>query len=284
MKIVIVTGLSGSGKSEALNVFEDIGYYCVDNLPPSLLSKIAELSINSQGSLEKLAIGIDARGYKLFTDHNYGLDQLKSMGVEFEILFLEANDETLVKRYKTSRRAHPLGKENNLLAAINEEKEMLKAIRSNSKYIINTSNLSAKNLKEELTAIFSGEGVAPMLITVSSFGFKHGAPMDADLVFDVRFMPNPHYIDELRPLTGDDKRVQDYVMNSEDSHIFFNKLNDMIDFLIPKYMEEGKSQLSIAIGCTGGRHRSVTMTNKLYDHLKEKNYRVFKKHRDYTLS
>lgn len=284
MKMVIVTGLSGSGKSEALNALEDIGYYCVDNLPPALLSKIAEISHSAQGGLEKIAIGIDARGYKFFDDLNNNLEQLNNIGDRYEILFLDANDETLVKRYKMSRRAHPLGKEIDLLSAIAEEKKMLMTIRSKANYIINTSTLTAKNLKDEINSIFSSGESEPMLITISSFGFKHSAPMDADLVFDVRFMPNPYYIDDLRQLTGDDIKVQDYVMSSEDSHIFFQKLTELIDFLIPKYIEEGKSQLSIAIGCTGGKHRSVTITNRLYEHLKKNNSRVFKKHRDYTLN
>lgn len=240
--------------------------------------------MSSQGGLEKLAIGIDARGYKFFEDLNNSLEQLKCMGFCYDILFLDASDETLVKRYKMSRRSHPLGKSMDLLSAITEEKEMLKPIRSRANYIINTSILSAKNLKDEINEMFSDGESNNMLITVSSFGFKHGAPMDADLVFDVRFMPNPYYIEELRDLTGDDISVQDYVMNNEDSKIFLEKLIDLIDFLIPKYIDEGKSQLSIAIGCTGGKHRSVTITNKLYEHLKISGYRVFKKHRDYTLS
>lgn len=284
MHIVIVTGLSGSGKSEAMNIMEDMGFYCVDNLPPALLPKFAEVISQSKGALDKVALGIDIRGYQFFKDLNESLSFMEINNYSYEILFLEADERTIVNRYKMTRRKHPLAFEDNILQGIQREKQMMQALKSKAHYIINTTNITPRQLKDEISVIFmGGEEKTSLTISVISFGFKHGIPIDADLVFDVRFMPNPYYIKDLKEKTGDDKMVRDYVMDSDISREFQKKLEDMVEFLIPNYILEGKNHLVVAIGCTGGRHRSVTIANMLYDFLKNKGYRVFKKHRDYTL-
>ena len=285
MHIVIVTGLSGSGKSEAMNIMEDMGFYCVDNLPPALLPKFAEVISQSNGALDKVALGIDIRGYQFFKDLNESLSFMEINNYSYEILFLEADEQIIVNRYKMTRRKHPLAFEDNILQGIQREKQMMQALKSKANFIINTTNITPRQLKDEISVIFrDGEEKTSLTISVISFGFKHGIPIDADLVFDVRFMPNPYYIKDLKDKTGDDKTVRDYVMDSEISREFQKKLEDMVQFLIPNYIIEGKNHLVVAIGCTGGRHRSVTIANMLYDFLKSKGYRVFKKHRDYTLN
>lgn len=285
MHIVIVTGLSGSGKSEAMNIMEDMGFYCVDNLPPALLPKFAEVISQSKGALDKVALGIDIRGYQFFKDLNESLSFMEVNNYSYEILFLEADEQIIVNRYKMTRRKHPLAFEDNILQGIQREKQMMQALKSKANFIINTTNITPRQLKDEISVIFrDGEEKTSLTISVISFGFKHGIPIDADLVFDVRFMPNPYYIKDLKDKTGDDKTVRDYVMDSEISREFQKKLEDMVQFLIPNYIIEGKNHLVVAIGCTGGRHRSVTIANMLYDFLKSKGYRVFKKHRDYTLN
>ncbi|SHJ48932.1 RNase adapter RapZ [Tepidibacter formicigenes] len=284
MRFVVVTGLSGAGKSEAMKSLEDIGFYCVDNLPPTLISKFAELCYQSKGSIEKIALGIDIRGRGFFKDLNDSLETLKQFGYEYEILFLDCSDNVLVKRYKMTRRNHPLSSNTDIVEGIKKEREILNELKQKADNIINTSNMKPRDLQEEINRIYlKGDTKGNLIISVTSFGFKHGIPLDADLVFDVRFLPNPYYIEELREKTGEEEIIRTYVMNSPISVKFFEKLSDMIDFLIPQYLEEGKNHLVIAIGCTGGRHRSVTIANLLYDYLKEKNYRVLKKHRDYTL-
>ena len=285
MHIVIVTGLSGSGKSEAMNIMEDMGFYCVDNLPPALLPKFAEVISQSKGALDKVALGIDIRGYQFFKDLNESLSFMEINNYSYEILFLEADEQIIVNRYKMTRRKHPLAFEDNILQGIQREKQMMQALKSKANFIINTTNITPRQLKDEISVIFrDGEEKTSLTISVISFGFKHGIPIDADLVFDVRFMPNPYYIKDLKDKTGDDKTVRDYVMDSDISREFQKKLEDMVQFLIPNYIIEGKNHLVVAIGCTGGRHRSVTIANMLYDFLKSKGYRVFKKHRDYTLN
>jgi UPF0042 nucleotide-binding protein len=284
LRFVVVTGLSGAGKSEAMKSLEDIGFYCVDNLPPTLISKFAELCYQSKGSIEKIALGIDIRGRGFFKDLNDSLETLKQFGYEYEILFLDCSDNVLVKRYKMTRRNHPLSSNTDIVEGIKKEREILNELKQKADNIINTSNMKPRDLQEEINRIYlKGDTKGNLIISVTSFGFKHGIPLDADLVFDVRFLPNPYYIEELREKTGEEEIIRTYVMNSPISVKFFEKLSDMIDFLIPQYLEEGKNHLVIAIGCTGGRHRSVTIANLLYDYLKEKNYRVLKKHRDYTL-
>lgn len=284
MKFVIVTGLSGSGKSEAMKSLEDIGFYCVDNLPPALLPKFAEICYQAQSGMEKVALGIDIRGYKFFKDLNNSLEYLNTNGFSFEILFLEAEDEVLVRRYKMTRRRHPLSTEDNILEGIQRERSIVEDLKKRATHIINTTNMKAKDLKEQIVDIYEmGKDLENMVISVTSFGFKHGIPIDADLVLDVRFLPNPYYVEDLREKTGENQEVQDYVMDSEVSEEFLKRTLDFLDFLVPQYIEEGKDHLVVAIGCTGGKHRSVTIANKIFDYLKAKEYKVFKKHRDYTL-
>lgn len=284
MKFVIVTGLSGSGKSAAMNSLEDMGFYCVDNLPPSLIVKFAELCYQPNSSIDKVALGVDIRGRKFFEKLYESLNQLEENDYNYEILYLDCSDETLLKRYKMTRRNHPLSKDMQIPEGIKKERAIMEPLKSKANCIIDTTNMKPKDLQEEVEKIYStGEKNPKLTISVVSFGFKHGIPSDCDLMFDVRFLPNPYYIEELRPKTGEDKEVRDYVMNSEISHKFYEKLNDMISFLVPQYINEGKNHLVIGIGCTGGRHRSVTISNMIYDKLNNEGYRVIKKHRDFLL-
>lgn len=271
MRLVMVTGMSGAGKSSAMKVLEDTGYYCVDNLPVQLISTFAHLISESKGDIDKAVMGIDIRNEQYFDALDSELDKLKKMGIRCEILFLEASDEVLIKRYKETRRQHPLSGGGRVDQGIREERERLDFIKKRADYIIDTSQLLIRELKNELTKIFvNNEEYNNLFITVLSFGFKYGIPTDADLVFDVRFLPNPYYIPELKPLTGNDKEIQDYVLGFDVTHEFLGKLKDMIQFLIPNYVLEGKNQLVIGIGCTGGKHRSVTLANQLYDMLKDR--------------
>jgi len=284
MKFVIVTGLSGSGKSEAMRGLEDMGFYCVDNLPPALITKFAELCYQPNSNIDKVALGIDIRGREFFETLHDSLNHLKTQDYKYEIFFLDCSDDVLLKRYKMTRRNHPLSKNMQIPEGIKEERRIMEPLKSVASSIIDTTNMKPKDLKEEIEKIFSnGEENSKLTISMVSFGFKHGIPSDCDLVFDVRFLPNPYYIEELRPKTGDDKEVRDYVMNSKISEEFYEKLSDMIQFLVPQYIEEGKHHLVIGIGCTGGRHRSVTISNMIYDELNNKGYRVVKKHRDSML-
>lgn len=281
MKFVIITGLSGAGKSQAMKSMEDIGFYCVDNLPPALIPKFTELCFHAQGEIEKIALVIDIRGRQFFDDLFASLDSIKNQGDDYEILFLEASDEVLIKRFKETRRIHPLSPKGRILEGIHAERVRLAELKKKAKYIVDTSNLTSAQLKEEVKKIYMvGEKSHNLTIFIQSFGFKKGILLDADLVFDVRFLPNPHYIEELRPFTGNDKQVRDYVMKWPESTAFVEKLNDMIDFLIPLYIKEGKNQLVIGIGCTGGKHRSVTVANILYESLRKKRQRVIINHRD----
>ena len=280
MKFLIITGVSGAGKTTVLKFLEDINYFCADNLPPALLLKFAELF--RQGSeIEKVALGIDIRGERLFEDFFNGLDQLKENGYDYDILFLDASNETLVNRFKETRRSHPLSKTGSIEEGIQKERDALKDVRKKSTHIVDTSNLLTRELKEKINSMFVlNEEFDNLIITVSSFGFKYGIPKDSDLVFDVRFLPNPFYISELKELTGDDKEVSDYVMSFEESRVFLDKLVDMVSFLIPHYIKEGRNRLVISIGCTGGRHRSVTLANELDKVLKERKHSVRLKHHD----
>lgn len=281
MKYVILTGMSGAGKSTVLKFFEDIGYFCVDNLPPSLIPKFIELCDKPGSEIEKVAIGIDIRGGKLFDDFFTYLLEIKNEKHLFEILFLDCSDEVLLKRYKETRRRHPLAKGERIITGIIRERELLSDIRRKSDYIIDTSHILARQLKQKINDIFiENKEFDSLMINILSFGFKYGIPSDADLVFDVRFLPNPFYIEELKPLTGNDVSVHDYVMKCEESNIFLNKLLDMVNFLIPNYIKEGKNQLVIAIGCTGGKHRSVTLANELYNNLNKLQYSTIITHRD----
>lgn len=285
MKFVIITGLSGAGKSQAMKCMEDLGFYCVDNLPPVLISKFAELCFNSNGEIQKIALVIDIRGGKFFDDLFDSLENLKSNGYKYEILFLEASDETLIKRFKETRRTHPLSPEGRIIDGIKAEREKLDELKEKADKIIDTSKMTPGELKKKIRKIYlEGSESNNILISILSFGFKKGIPLDADLVFDVRFLPNPHYIEELREFTGNDIKIQEFVMKWPESIEFVKKLNEMIDFLIPYYIREGKMQLVIAIGCTGGKHRSVTVANILYEYLKNKGHRVNIDHRDISVN
>ncbi len=280
MKFVIITGLSGAGKSQAMKCMEDLGFYCVDNLPPILIPKFAELCFTNRGEIQKIALVIDIRGGKFFDDLFGSLDELRNKGYKYEILFLEASDNTLIKRFKETRRVHPLSAEGRIIDGINAEREKLEDLKVRANKIIDTSNMIPSELKEEIKKIYIEGSTKNIIISILSFGFKKGIALDADLVFDVRFLPNPHYIPELKEFTGNDKNVNEYVMKWPESIEFVKKLYDLIDFLIPYYEREGKFQLIIAIGCTGGKHRSVTVANILYNYLKKKGQRVNISHRD----
>lgn len=271
MRFVVVTGMSGGGKSTALRMLEDAGFYCVDNLPVALIEKFMELIAQPGSEVTKVALGLDVRADQSFEDVNKVLDKMRENGYSFEILFMEAGDQALVKRYKETRRVHPLSQDGRVEDGIVKERKILQKIRGKADYVIDTSNLLTRELKEELERIFvKNEEYNSLIVTILSFGFKHGIPADADLVFDVRFLPNPFYIEELKYKTGNDKEVQDYVMGFDEAEIFIDKLSDMTEFLLPNYIKEGKYQLVIAIGCTGGKHRSVTLANRLYERMKRK--------------
>ncbi len=270
MRFVIVTGMSGSGKRTAMKMLEDVGFYCVDNLPVALIDKFVELIAMPNSEVNKVALGIDVRADQSFDGVCRVLEKLKDNGYLFEILFLEASDAVLLKRYKETRRLHPLSPKGRVQEGIHKERETLKEIRQMADYIFDTSNLLTRELKEEIDNIFiHNKEYNSLIVSILSFGFKNGIPADADLVFDVRFLPNPFYIDELKHKTGNDKEVQDYVMGFPEASEFLKKLMDMLDFLIPNYVKEGKHQLVVAIGCTGGKHRSVTLANELYAKMKD---------------
>lgn len=281
MELVIITGMSGAGKSQAIRVLEDINYYCMDNLPPALLPNFAELCKSSSMDVNKVAVVADIRGGIFFKDLFNSLEELKNKGIKYRILFLDASDDDLIKRFKEQRRPHPLSSTGTIIDGILEERKRLEEVKRKSDYIIDTSNMKLGRLKEELLRIFVKGNISHNLnITVMSFGYKYGLPQESDLVFDVRFLPNPFYIDELKDYTGNDKNVQDYVMSFETTSIFLKKLLDMLKFLFPLYIKEGKSNLVISIGCTGGKHRSVTISNYLSSMLTAENYRVLTNHRD----
>jgi UPF0042 nucleotide-binding protein len=279
MRFVIVTGMSGAGK---LRMLEDIGYFCVDNLPVPLLPKFAELA-SGQGetAMKEVALGIDIRNGENLATVNKVLESIENLKINYEILFLDCEDQVLVKRYKETRRQHPLAVGGRVEDGIKNERKKMKFLKQKADYIIDTSQMLIRDLKGEMDKIFvNNEPYRNFYVTVLSFGFKYGIPTDADLVFDVRFLPNPYYVEDLRSKTGNDKEVQDYVMNSEESGIFLDKIEDMIEFLIPLYVKEGKNQLVIAVGCTGGKHRSVTMANGIYERLKQNDFSVKVEHRD----
>lgn len=282
MRFVIVTGMSGAGKTTALKMLEDMGYFCVDNLPIPLLTRFVEMFSQPEEEVKKIALGIDVRGGQDFTGLKDVLDEMDEKNTEYEILFLDAHDDVLVKRYKETRRQHPLSGSGRVDTGIAKEREKIMFLKMRATYILDTSKMLTRELKLELEKIFvKGESFCSLYITVMSFGFKYGIPQDADLVFDVRFLPNPYYIDELKEKTGNDPEVQDYVMENEKAQTFLLKLVDMVEFLIPNYILEGKNQLIIAIGCTGGKHRSVTLANALYQKLEsQENYGVRIEHRD----
>ena len=281
LKFVIITGLSGAGKTLAMRVFEDHGYFCVDNLPPALIPTFIELCRQSIKRINKIALVIDIRGGGFFDKLFESLKEMIDSGFDYEILFLEASDEVLIKRYKESRRRHPLAFEGRIVEGISSEREKMAKLREAADYIIDTSFKTPSELKEEIVLRFiEREKEERLLINLVSFGFKQGIPLDADLIFDVRFIPNPYYIDELRPYSGEDQKVKDFVMKWPESRQFLKKLLDMIQYLIPYYIREGKTQLIIGIGCTGGRHRSVAFTDEIAAKLKVHRHRVVMDHRD----
>ena len=283
MRLVIVTGISGAGKVTALKIFEDNGYYCVDNLPIDLIESFADILFGQTNEKNKVAIGVDIRSGKNLEKMSEVLKNMKAKEQNYEILFLDCNNNTLIKRFKETRRSHPMGDRDSVENEINEERAKLEFLREQADYIIDTSNLLVKELRGEIEKIFVlNRDYRNLFVTIMSFGFKHGVPADCDLVFDVRFLPNPYYVPELKHKTGNQKEVQDYVLNSPVSHEFLDKLVDMIKFLIPNYIEEGKNQLVIGIGCTGGHHRSVTIANELYNQLNssDASYGIILSHRD----
>ena len=283
MRLVIVTGISGAGKVTALKIFEDNGYYCVDNLPIDLIESFADILFGQTNEKNKVAIGVDIRSGKNLEKMSEVLKNMKAKEQNYEILFLDCNNNTLIKRFKETRRSHPMGDRDSVENEINEERAKLEFLREQADYIIDTSNLLVKELRGEIEKIFVlNRDYRNLFVTIMSFGFKHGVPADCDLVFDVRFLPNPYYVPELKHKTGNQKEVQDYVLISPVSHEFLDKLVDMIKFLIPNYIEEGKNQLVIGIGCTGGHHRSVTIANELYNQLNssDASYGIRLSHRD----
>lgn len=281
MEILVITGLSGAGKSEVLNVLEDRGFYCMDNLPPALLLDFVKLFEKAKRIMNKVAIVLDIRSGYFFDDLFENLDVLEERGFNYKILFLDSRDKILIKRFKELRRPHPLNKDGSIIDGIKKEREILKQVKMKADYIMDTSDISKAELQQEILKIFlEGEESRKLTISIVSFGFKKGIPLDLDLLFDVRFLPNPYYVEELKECTGNDKCIQDYVMQWDEAQEFFNKLKDMLEFLIPYYTKEGKTQLIIGIACTGGKHRSVTIANELYKYLKEKNFRTTIEHRD----
>ena len=282
MRFVIVTGMSGAGKSTVLKMLEDAGYFCVDNLPVPLLPKFAELvSGQEDGTMTKAALGIDIRSGEGLVTVNKVLDNISDFSSHYEILFLDCNDSVLIKRYKETRRQHPLSMGGRVEDGIRNERKKMKFLKDKADYIIDTSQMLVRDLKGEVDKIFvKDEPYQNFFMTVLSFGFKYGIPVDADLVFDVRFLPNPYYVENLRKKTGNEKEVQDYVMNCEEAGEFLNKIEDLLVFLVPLYIKEGKNQLVIGVGCTGGKHRSVTVANGIYERLKGLGYSAKAEHRD----
>ena len=281
MKFVIITGLSGAGKSLTVKYMEDLGYYCVDNLPPVMIPFFAEVCEKTEGAIDKIALVMDIRGGLFFDELFNSLAAFQQLGHRYEILFLDASDEVLIKRYKETRRNHPLSKDGAIGEGISREREKLKTLKEMAAVILDTSRLNPTQLKEELRHLFLENGDRNhFLISLTSFGFRHGIPLDSDLVMDVRFLPNPHYDEELKPFSGLDRKIREYVMNNDQANQFMEKLEDLMVFLIPQYIQEGKHQLVTGIGCTGGKHRSVSVVVELAERLKKRGYRVILDHRD----
>ncbi|MEN6389640.1 MAG: RNase adapter RapZ [Syntrophomonas sp.] len=280
LHILIITGLSGAGKTQAINCLEDLGYYCVDNLPPVLMNKFIELGMQSGGRIEKVALVIDVRGGDFFADFTQALDELQQQGISYAILFLEASDDVLVRRFKESRRRHPLSEAGSLLQAIRLERSMLEDLRGRANVIIDTSDIAPRKLNEKLTSLFSYEKGEAFTINIISFGYKMGIPLDSDVIIDVRFLPNPFYDPRLRPLTGEDQEVIDYVLDSPTTQSFLRRFLNLLKFLIPHYVKEGKTNLALSIGCTGGQHRSVVLADYLARQFERMGYNTITRHRD----
>ncbi len=284
MEFVIISGLSGAGKSKAASFMEDMGFYCVDNMPVELIPKFAELCMASTGRYERVALVTDVRGGQTFDGLFQSLDELHRMDCAYKILFMEASEETIINRYKETRRSHPLSKDGRALAdSVRQERLVLEPVRRRAEYIIDTTALSTAKLRGEIIRLFGGgEKIPEMTVSVISFGFKYGIPIEADLVFDVRFLPNPFYIANLREKTGLTEEVRNFLFSYQVTHDYMTRLEDMVGFLLPQFVEEGKTALVIAVGCTGGKHRSVTITRELADFIRKKGYHSSENHRDMT--
>jgi len=282
MQFIIVTGMSGSGKTQVMRFLEDRGFFCIDNMPPVLIEKIVEMSFSASGKFDKVALVIDARVGDMINQLLDNIKKLRESGFDCRLIFIDASDEILVKRYKEARKEHPLHSKLGLLGSIQEERRMLGSLYDESDIIVDTSKLSVAELHKKLEEIYYGENNEDkgIQLNILAFGFKYGIPLDADLVFDVRCFPNPFYIENLKLKTGNDKEVQDYVMGFEKTKGFFEKLKDMMEYMLPLYSEEGKTNLTVAIGCTGGKHRSVTLANKLGEEMNKKGYSVNMIYRD----
>lgn len=284
LKIIIITGLSGSGKSTAISAFEDAGFYCVDNMPVALLPKFLELPIESDFEIAGLAFVMDLREKSFLSRYSLVFDSLKKKGYQFKILFLEADEETLLKRYSQTRRHHPLSQDKSLLEGIRIEQEQLKDLKITADKIIDTSRYNVHNLKSVINYIAQqSKNFAPMIINILSFGFKYGTPHDASLIMDVRFLANPYFVPELKALNGKSPDIKNYVLNNDEARRFLKKYLDLLDYLIPLYEKEGKSYLTIAVGCTGGRHRSVSITEVIFEHIKKPGRQIIITHRDINL-
>lgn len=282
MNVVIITGMPGAGKTNAADWFEDQGYYCVDNMPPALIKNFIELTVFSNKQIKKAAFVVDVRGGEFFTDLSQCLDDLeKSDTIDCKVLFIEASDETLIKRYNETRRNHPLSAGSTTREVIEKEREKLAELRQRADFIIDTTNMKVAGFKLEMEKLFVGmEMESSFAVNITSFGYKHGIPMEADLVFDMRFIPNPYYVPSLKKLTGNNKKVSQYVMRQEISQKFISQLRELINTIVPCYVREGKYHLNIAFGCTGGQHRSVAMANRMAEIFREDGYRVTLGHRD----
>jgi len=283
MKLVIITGMSGAGKSNAANFLEDIGFYCVDNMPPVLMNKFIDVLVENK-EVSKVGIITDIRGGSFFDDLFESMEELKRRKINYEIVFLEASDEELIRRFKQTRRMHPLSQNGSLEEGIEKERARLGKLREKANHIIDTTDMIPSQFKEIIQSLYTkGDKSSNITVNIISFGYKNGIPLDSDLVFDVRFLPNPHYIEDLREHTGNDESVRNYVMQWPESKEFMERLKSMIDFLMPYYIREGKYRLIVAVGCTGGKHRSVTVANELYEYMKGKGDKVVVKHRDIAL-
>ncbi|MCR5452375.1 MAG: RNase adapter RapZ [Lachnospiraceae bacterium] len=285
MKLLILTGMSGSGKHTAFKVLEDIGYHCVDNLPVALLKDFIELAARKGEEMSRVAVGIDIRNGDSISELQDILDELESDGKGFDILFMDADDEVILRRYKETRRTPPHSNGERIEETLKKERKIMHFLKERATYVIDTTHLLTRDLREEMSKIFTDNAeYKSLFVTVLSFGFKYGIPTDADLVFDVRFLPNPYYIEELRPLTGNDEKIRSFVLRDDTGKQFVEKMTDLIGFLIPQYISEGKNQLVICFGCTGGKHRSVTMANEIYEKLCEyKDIGVRIEHRDINI-
>lgn len=279
IELIVISGISGAGKTTALRAVEDLGYYCMDNIPPQLLSTFVQLYVQTKNAPSKVAVVLDIRTREFFQDISLELEKLKTLGVDYKLIFLDAADETVVNRYQEMRRPHPLAADGNILDGLKEERKKLQPIKKLADYMIDTSRMNNYKLRAEINNILE-LGSSQMQVSIVSFGFKNGILLDADYVFDVRFIPNPYYIKELKEKTGKDLEVKDYVFSFDDSKYFMDKVEDLIKFIVPRYIKEGRLQLTVGIGCTGGRHRSVALSEELKSRLKDEDIKIVVDHRD----